>query len=154
MTLNRYWTCYWQYGTWKTNAEYEPVASSGGSSFRKRGVSAGDLVYIISQASGQLMLGGRMVVARIVSRDEAIRIREKDDLYQVNEWLVGKKRSGTPLNLHRQLTPELTKKLRFVSDESDNKGLFFVTDRDLDRQTTRGVRELTKESAFLLDEII
>ena len=32
--------------------------------------------------------------------------------------------------------------------------MFFVNDRDLDRQAIRGIRELTEESAFLLDEII
>ena len=154
MTPTRYWTCYWRHVNWKTNAEYEPVGFSGGGSFRKRGVSAGDVVYIISQGSGQLLLGGRMTVGRIVSRDEAKRIRKRDDLLSVDEWLVGEEGSGTPLNLHRQLTPELTKQLQFVSKGANSKALRFVTDNNLDGQTTRPVRELTIESAFLLDEII
>src|SRR5258706_5957739 len=115
MAVTRSWTCYGngengRYGKWKGNPEYEPVNFSGGDSFRNRGVSAGDVVYIISQGSGQLLLGGRMTVVRIVSRDEAIRIRKRDDLYPADEWLVGEQGSGTPLNLHRQLTPELTKR--------------------------------------------
>lgn len=95
-----------------------------------------------------------MAVADIVSRDEAKRIRKRDDLLRVDEWLVGEEGSGTPLNQHRQLTPELTKQLRFVSKGSDSKAVLFVDDNNLDGQTTRPVRELTIESAFLLDEII
>jgi len=63
--------------------------------------------------------------------------------------------SGTPFYHHRRLAPEVTKHLRFKSDDSaDVKGLHFVNARELDRQTTRGVRQLTAESAALLSDII
>ncbi len=61
--------------------------------------------------------------------------------------------SGTPLNLHRQLSPALARKLRFES-KSGPKGLFFGSGGALDNQATRGVRELTRDSASLLDRII
>lgn len=151
----RYWTSYWRERNWAANVEYEPVVASGSDSFRERGVSVGDAMYIVSQHSGQLLLGGRMTVGRIVSRDQAVRIRKNNDLYDASEWAIGEQGSGTPLDQHRQLAPEITRQLRFISGTSAmTKALLLVNDRDLDRQTIRGVRELTAESASLLDEII
>jgi 5-methylcytosine-specific restriction endonuclease McrA len=96
-----------------------------------------------------------MTVGRIVSRDEAVRIRKRNDLYDAGEWAIGEQGSGTALHQHRQLAPEITRQLRFVSGPSATaKALLLVNDRDIDRQTIRGVRELTPESASLLDEII
>jgi hypothetical protein len=137
------------------NTQYAPVAYAGSDMFRKRGVSVGDAIYIISQKAGQLLLGGRMTVGEIVSRQEAVQIRNRSDLYHADEWIIGKKGSGTPLHRRRQLSPEITRQLRFVSgNDDDGKELVFVNNHDLDGQTTRGVRQLTFESAELLDEII
>jgi hypothetical protein len=41
-----------------------------------------------------------------------------------------------------------------MSPNSGSKGLFFTSDTHLDNQATRGIRELTPESAVLLDRII
>jgi hypothetical protein len=151
----RYWTAYWRQQYWEGNPEYQPVTFSGSDLFRKRGVSAGDFLYIISQNSGQLLLGGRMVVGNIVSRSQAVRIRKRNDLYEAEQWAVGKEGSGTPLHHHRQLAPTLARELRFVSNQSEEgEPLVFVNGRDLDRQTTRGIRQLTSRSASLLDDII
>jgi 5-methylcytosine-specific restriction endonuclease McrA len=151
----RFWTSYWRERNLAVNVEYEPVAASGSDSFSKRGVSVGDVIYIMSQHSGLLLLAGRMTVGRIVSRDEAVRIRKRNDLYDADEWVIGKQGSGTALHQHRQLAPEITRRLRFISGSSARaKALLLVNDRHLDRQTIRGVRELTSESASLLDEII
>lgn len=114
----RYWTSYWREDSWIANVEYKPVSSSGSNSYRKRGVSAGDVIYIVSLLSGQLLLGGRMTVGGIISRDEAVRIRKNSSLYKVDEWVVGRRGSGTLLHQHRQLAPEVTKQLRFVSGPS------------------------------------
>ena len=154
MPVTRCWTTYWKEQNWLVTPEYEPLISSGGS-FSNRGVSAGDMIYIVSQRDGQLLLGGRMTVKSVVTRQEAVRILKRNDLYNAPEWVIGKKGSGTPLHHSRQLAPEVTKQLRFVSGQSDKgKALLFVNDRNLDRQTTRIVRELTMESGGLLDEII
>ena len=92
---------------------------------------------------------------RIVTREEAVRVRKRNDLYGADEWAIAQEGSGTPLHRHRQLAPEVTKQHRFVSGQSDKgRALLFVNDRNLDRQTTRPVRELTMESVSLLDEII
>src|SRR5262249_47466713 len=66
---------------------------------------------------------------------------------------VDPEQGGTLLDLHRRLDPAVTKQLRFES-KSGPKEPCFVSDTELDNQATRGVRELTGESAALLDRII
>ncbi|MGA2031335.1 MAG: HNH endonuclease [Thermoguttaceae bacterium] len=154
--MARFWTCHWQNRSWRNdvNAEYSAVCSSGSHSFRKRGVSVGDVAYVISLADGQLLLGGRMTIKRIVSRDEAVRIWGNERLYPAEEWIIDPEESGTPLNLHRRLAPAVTRRLRFVSSRSGPRGLFFKSETHLDPQATRGIHELTAESSVLLDRII
>jgi hypothetical protein len=67
--------------------------------------------------------------------------------------VVDPKREGTRLNLHLGLDAELAKRIRFITKQGVS-AYTFVTETELDTQTTRGVRELTPESAILLDRII
>lgn len=154
--MKRYWTFHWQKGSWRTkvNREGPPVRSSGSNMFKKRGVSPGHVVYVITLADGLLYMGGRMTVERIVSRAEAVRILGNPRLYPAKEWVIGSEVSGTPLNLHRRLSPALSKRLRFRSPDGKTRGLYFVEDDRLYSQATRGLQELTPESASLLDQIL
>lgn len=154
--MPNFWTFHWQNRYWRDdiNAEYEPVHSSGSSNFQKRGVKVGDVVYVISLVDGQLCLGGRMIVSQIIDRAEAVRILKNDNLYEADEWIIGKQQDGTPLNLRRRLSTSLARQLRFESERSEPKSLFFVSDSRIDNQATRGVRRLTPKSAALLDRII
>lgn len=153
--MSRFWTCHWHFRFWRpdVNREGQPVSASASNNFRRRGVSVGDSVYVISLSHGQLYLGGRMVVRQIVSRQEAVRLRNNDNLYDADEWVIDPAEAGTLLNLHRRLSPALTRQIRFVSG-SNLKKPCFVSDTDLDNQATRGVREISLESAMLLDRII
>ena len=105
--MPRFWTCHWQFRYWRPhiNREGRPVCSSGSNNFRKRGVAVGDRVYIVSLKAGQLFLGGRMEVKRIVSRREAVRLWKNENLHDAKEWIVDPERSGTLLDLHRRLSP-------------------------------------------------
>lgn len=94
-----------------------------------------------------------MEIDRIVSRDEAMQLRERTDLYNANEWLVGREGTGTRLNLHRQLAPELTRELRFIKNHLEAP-LVFKTAGMLDEQNLRSVRELSSQSAALLNKVI
>lgn len=155
--MTRYWTTHWRYIYWRPDANDEgrPIYSSGSNSYRKRGVSVNDKVYIVSLAEGQLYLGGRMTVKQIMSREEAIRSFRDSNLYDATEWIIDPDKSGTLLSLRRRLAPDLSRSLRFVSPRSAPKPLFFNPGTDhLYCQATRGVRELTPESAAALDSII
>ena len=153
--MAKFWTCHWQFRYWRpdVNGEGQPVRTSGSNRFHERGVSSGDTVYVVSLGGGQLYLGGRMIVDRVISRDELVRITGRDGFYDASEWVVGVEGSGTILDLHRRLDPAITKRLRFES-KAGPKEPFFVNDTDLDNQATRGVRELTRGSAVLLDRVI
>ena len=155
--LMRFWTNYWKNRDWRddVNKEHEPVRHAAANTLRRRGVSSGDMVYIVSLADGQLFLGGRMTVKQIASKDDAVNILRSDELYEADEHAIGEESDGTPLNLHRRLASAVSRQLNFVSPDSDPKPLRFVPDTDdLDGQTIRGIRELTPESAALLDRII
>jgi hypothetical protein len=146
----RYWTSYWREKSWLRNEEYAPLQASGGS-FQQRGISIGDAVYVLSLRAGQLLLGGRILVERIVTRQEAVRILKRTNLHDADDWIIAKSGSGTLLHQHRQLLPEVSRQLQFVSGRSR---LLFTNANDLDGQTLRVPRELSEPSAYLLDDII
>ena len=151
----RYWICHWQNRYWKheINPEGKRLRSSGSNMFSKRGVEPEDVVYVVSILDGMLLLGGRMIVTEIVPRAELVRRRKDDRFYDAAEWAIAEP-PGTKLDLHRALDPSLTTRPRFVSPESPPKPPCFRSKGKLDGQTTRGVRQLTRESAELLDRII
>jgi hypothetical protein len=150
-----YWICHWRNRYWKheINPEGKLLSSSGSNMLSKRNVKAKDIVYVVSILDGILLLGGRMTVTEIVPRAELVRRRQDDAFYDAAEWAIAEP-PGTRLDLHRALDADLTARLRFISSESQPKPPCFRADRKLDGQTTRGVRELTRESAELLDRII
>jgi hypothetical protein len=148
VSAKHYWTSYWKANNWRANAEYEPLSASGGS-FKNRPMKEGHVVYVLSLRAGQLLLGGRMTIGQIMTRPEAVRILKRDTLYDADDWIIAKAGSGTLLHHDRQLKPEVSRQLRFLSKRSE---LLFTNDTDLDRQTLP--RELTEGSASLFDSII
>jgi hypothetical protein len=152
MEMVRFWTSYWRGANWLGNAEFSEVRYSGGNLFKQRGMTPGDVVYIVSVQRGELFLGGRMQIAEIISRDEAVRRRGRSDLYDAPQWLVGKSGTGSPLHLHRIVAPDLARDLRFISSTASK--IKFKNGGGLDEQTLRTPRELSPESALLLDEVI
>lgn len=154
--MTRSWTYHWQKQYWRSehNPEGRPLRSAGSSRFEERGVSPGDFVYIVSLSEGLLHLGGRMIVGHLTDRDQAVLELENDNLIDHPEWIIGLPENGTPLDLHRRLDSDLTKQLEFVSPDGSRRRLVFITDDRLDNQATRGLQELTRESAGLLEQII
>ncbi|MGL4553489.1 MAG: hypothetical protein ACRC33_20170 [Gemmataceae bacterium] len=141
--MSRFWTCHWQFRYWRSdvNGEGQPVRSSGGSRYSTRGIRGGEghKAYIVSLSDGQHYLGGRMTVSRIVSREEAVRIRGTDQLYPSDEWLIDDTPTGgTPLHLRRRLAPAVTRRIRCIMSDGEERGLFFVSETHLDVQATRG----------------
>lgn len=100
-----------------------------------------------------------MSISRIVDRDEAVRLSGNNNLYETDEWAIDDN-GGTPLHLHRRLSPAVTRRLTFIMASGAEQGLVFDKDDagnetdNLYVQATRGVRRLTRASAELLDRII
>src|SRR5262245_61333269 len=108
--MARFWTHHWVHRDWRDdiNPEYQPLRHAASNSFRQRGVSPGDMVYVVSIADGHLLLGGRMTVKGIVSRDEAVRALRRDNLWEAEEHVICEESDGTRLNLRRALAPPLS----------------------------------------------
>jgi len=144
--MPRYFTQYWKNSTWRIEPE-EDVDHTADNRFRKRGVSDGDYVYIITNLDGQMVLGSRLKVAQIVGQAEAERLLGID-LYKADDHIMAEP-PFLPLKKDRVVPADIAEELRFISKKADT--LVFSTLGKLDNQTLRGVRELTAESAELLD---
>lgn len=97
-------------------------------------VEPGDRVYLVAVNEGKLQLLGRFHAEKNLSA--------MSEVFGVS----------TPIAIERLLPPEQTARLRFVSrDEPTPPVMRFGR---LDPQTMRGVRELTADSAALLDRWI
>ena len=112
----KFWTAHWQSSLWnpKANIEGHPIQASGSGVLEPRGMAPGDVLYIISLSEGQLLLGGRMVGQHIVSREVACQMLGRDSLFETAQGAINM-RGGSPLRLHRRLSPKLSKKLIFTS---------------------------------------
>lgn len=112
----------------------EPLRQIWGSRFA--GIQAGDQIYIISVQSGRLQLICRLTVGTVDVQGGQIQASQ-----------------STPVAITRVLDIETVARLRFnnrkepVPARMNEEGL-------LDPQTLRGVRELTPESAALLDRLL
>ncbi len=147
--MARFYTQSWQYSEARKEPEGEPLAHAAGSRFRSRGITPGDVVYIVAVHEGKLHVLGKMAVGEIVTKDEARRILGAEP-YDAPEHLIAG--SCTPVQL-REVPPEVTRQLRFVS-RSGSDVLTFREDGSLDPQTMRGIRELTGESSEGLDALL
>lgn len=154
--MSRSWTFYWGQASWDphVNAEGSPLDHVAGNQFRKRGVSRGDRVYVVSIRDGVLFLGARLTVDLIVSQAQASERLKSDNLWDASEHIIAVANSGTALQLRRSIPSDVAKQLAFECPGRGAKRLCFVTHDLLDRQAMRGLRELTPASATLLDGYI
>lgn len=166
--MARFWTCHWPFRSWRPDVkdEGEPVYSSWSNHFLRRGVAPGDIAYIISMSEGQLYLGGRMTVRHVLSRSEYARLRGLSvGLFDnaAKECILDEE-TGTLLHLRRRLSPELTKRIRVQTSSGVEEPFFvepffvdepdFVNEPDMHHFPAHLIRELTPESAAILDRII
>ena len=135
--------------------EREPDARlfdyTASSLFRRRGVSVGDSLYLVTVLSGKLYLAGKMEIGEIVSLDEAARRFAGERLFQVPDHLFA--RGVTRLDYTRSLPLSITARLLFFKGGRLST-LKFSKPGWLDSQTLRGIREISPESAKTLDEIL
>jgi hypothetical protein len=145
--MPRYFTHYWKNSTWEQHAAQpaRPLDHVAGSKLRGR-VSPGDLIYIVTNLQGRLFLGGRMRVKLVVDQEEAQRQR-RADLWEAPDHILGE--AGTVFRGDLVVPDQTVAQLRF----GDGAALV-VADGKIDQQTLRTLRELTPESAKLLDAVL
>ncbi len=152
--MGRFFTHYWSYD----RNDLEGYVAAGammdhtpGSLFVRRGVKAGDFVYVFSVKRGVLYLLGKLQVGEIVfSTHEAEKRLQQDNLWEGPEHLIAS--CCTPAQLI-DVPIQVVEKLQFET-ASGQTTLKFVEPGELDPQTIRGVRELTYDSALELDRLL
>ena len=147
----RYWTHYW-----RENSNGEGLFDhTAGNGLRKRGIRPGDVVYGVSAPKGKLFLIGRMVVERIVDYRTARRLLTYEP-YDAEDHLIAVEESASRITGGGiEVPPEIVRQLRFLGRGGLQAPKFRLADRGLlDQQTLRACRELTGESASLLDTLL
>ena len=156
MTL---WTHYWRTVTAKDSERWRreegdstPLRVASGNLFVQRGVAAGDTVYAITYSMTGLRVLGRMVVGEIVDRKTA-RKRLGREPWDATQHLMPVDRGATPLRFDAVVPSRRLKDVEFVSD-GVVRGPLLTGDGVPDRQTFRGVREITRTTANLFDDLL
>lgn len=153
--MPRYFTHYWKNSTWKNarrvSAPGEPLTHVADNKFVERGVEPGDFIYVVTVMDGELYLLGRLEVGKICDFDEAVSALGTEDLWEASDHVIVS--GSTPKHFDLVVPSDVTKRLEFVSGNSTTP-LKFSSLGHLDRQTLRGVRELTPGSAAELDRLL
>ena len=129
------------------------LCETSSAKFAQLRVMEGDQIYAVFVRDGKLFLIGKMEVGRFASS-----WKEVVDLVGPNVYrgVKGAKYSfatyATRMSFNREMRIRVVKSLRFVSNR--NPRLKFVDNGKLDRQTMRNLRELTQQSAALLDSFL
>ena len=152
----RYFTHYWNHKwlEWGRTEEHGPLNHTAGNQFLKRRVSPGDFLYVVTVEKGCLHLLGRLQVEGIYGQREAERRLGNTDLWAAGEHAIAIPGTETPLLLDVVLPTNSVRLLRFHGAGDKTTGPQFIGRARLDQQTFRGVRELTEESADLLDDML
>ena len=153
----RHFTHYWSNDTWQA---YRATATDGelldhiaGNVFTERGVSPGDMVYVVTVLRGALHLLGKLQVAFVADAETAAAAlgTTPDHLWEADDHVVAD--AATPMDFDRQVPLSVAEQLRFVSGDDEPKPMKFKGGM-IDQQTMRGVRRLTPQSALLLDGLL
>jgi hypothetical protein len=144
----RAFTTYWKNKTWDGNPERGGLRHTASNEFRAHGVKAGDRVYITTIRDGQLYVGARLTVKKIVTRAEAQRLLKDRNLWDSKDHIIATR--NEVFHASRQVLTDSARQLRFVNGGR----LKFRSATKLDHQTLRTVRELTPASARVLDAVL
>lgn len=119
--------------------------------FRRRGVSVGDHLYIVTVLSGCLYLAGKMEIGEIISFEEASRRLNDKNLFKASDHLLA--RRVTPLDYALSVPLQITARLKFFLGRRLSS-LKFTEPGRLDTQTLRGIRRMPEETARMLDNLL
>ena len=156
--LVRYFTHYWrnEVVSWHEREIAENRLPNGldhtaGNLFSGRRVGRGDLVYVVTVFGGRLRVLGRLEVDDLLGQSEAQR-RAGYALWEADDHIMARPGTVRPIRFDVELDATSAAGLRFVTAQGD---VAPVMEGDLlDRQTLRGLRELTRESALVLDRAL
>jgi hypothetical protein len=152
----RYFTNYWDHRwlKWGQDEEGEVLNHTAGNQFLKRGVGAGDFLYVVTVEKGRLHLLGRLQVEGIYEQQKAERLLRTNNLWPATDHAVAIPGTETRLTLDLIIPTDAVRRLRFHATGNKVSSPKFSGPGRLDQQTFRGVRELTESGAILLDDFL
>jgi hypothetical protein len=154
----RYFTQYWTNETWRREAiRLDDLDHTAGNQFRKKGIRAGDVIYIITIFDGKMFLGGKLVVDQVVGKQMAAEILDTSPgmLWDAKDHVLADDEeylySFDPDN---EVPWDIAKGI-CIKNSDGTRGLKRARGGSgIDPQTIRGVCELTKFSATQLDRLL
>ena len=151
----KYWTQYWKNSTCEMMKPHEgqPLDHAASNEYSRRGVAAGDWLYVVTVVKGDLHLIGRMKVDRVASQAEAARILGTTDIWEASGYCLSTSSEASPMRFDVMVSRGDRDLPRFFT-RSGLSSLKVDEEGRLDQQTLRSIRELTEESARLLDKYI
>lgn len=151
--FTHYWSSKW-FNDEAMEKEGEPMDHIAGEIFRKRGVEVGDIVYIVSLYKKNLHLLGRIFVDYICDQKEACKILGTDNLWEAKDHIICRYEDTLPIRFNRIIDIEVVRNLDLFNSKGEIVKPKFKSELVIDQQTFRGIREITENSARILDEII
>ena len=156
--MGRYFVLFFDRRTWRSldlNKRLlgrTQLRHAGGDELDRKGIRRGDRVYVATWIGGSLFLGGRIRVGRMLARRAAAR-RFGENNITPGRWHVVAVSSGTepffpnlkvPAAIAGQLSWKSVRGARLLLQE---------VEEGVGAQPLRGMKELTRESATLLDTL-
>jgi hypothetical protein len=130
----------------------ERVEHSASNEYAKRGVSPGDVLYIVHYENRSVFLGARLVVDRLASQ------RQVERHFGSPAWRardhVARRDEAETLNGNRLVPRKVLRGLRFRRADGIISRIAFDPDGAPNQQALRTVRRLTPESAAALDALM
>jgi hypothetical protein len=153
------WTHYWRKDTVAREREAVDAGErsdlldhAASNAFRRRGVTAGDDLYVISFSDGELYVIGHMLIDRVVGHDEARRALDYKP-WAADDHALARRSGATRFHFDAVVPEDRMKDVAFVAPDGtvgvarDHRG-------NPDPQTFRGVREVTPSTARLFDGLL
>ncbi len=149
MTSNAF-TIYWTPGGWEAIGVGNTIGVAGGSGFLGR-VVAGSRIFVTNVYRGELRLVGAFTVKAVYDRTREG--KPSGASWDAPEYLLAAEGSSSPV-LPTVLPTPLVKSLRFLTRSAKESGVKFDSNGQVNGQAMRAVRQLTPESALLLERLI
>lgn len=141
---------YWTPEGWQGIPEGTPITTAGGSGFSSR-IAPEDRVFVTNVFKGQLRVVGAFSVERVVNTSKEG--KPPNASWDAAEYLLAQDGSSTPLQ-PRVVPASTIEKLRFIGADGKLGRVALNPDGTVYGQAMRAVREVTPESAALLESLL
>lgn len=141
-------TIYWTPDGWEGIGLGNPIPVAGGSGFVGR-VLPGSRVFVTNVQGGLFRLVGAFTVQAVV--ETAVSGKPAKATWDAPEYLLAQEGTSSPVR-PQSIPADVVRSLRFVTSAGKESAVKFDDDGRVNGQAMRAVRQLTPESALILEE--